>query len=87
MNKTHEVEKMKVVACPKNHGPAELPQEGTWKQVREIKDIREGKALVLCTNDDIPKPVVRVIFPKFKGWEKNPKLANYRELTLEEIFK
>lgn len=39
MKKTHEVEKMKVVACPKNHGPAELPEEGAWKQVREIKDI------------------------------------------------
>jgi NifU-like protein involved in Fe-S cluster formation len=36
---THEVERMKKVACPKGHGPAELPQEGNWTQVKEIRDI------------------------------------------------
>ena len=30
---------MKKVACPKGHGPAELPQEGNWTQVKEIRDI------------------------------------------------
>lgn len=39
MEFTHEVERMKKVACPKGHGPAELPQEGAWTQVKEIKDI------------------------------------------------
>ena len=36
---THEVERMKKVACPKGHGPAELPQEGAWTQEREIRGI------------------------------------------------
>lgn len=27
------------MACPKGHGPAELPQEGNWTQVKEIRDI------------------------------------------------
>ena len=39
MEITQEVERMKKVACPKGHGPAELPQEGAWTQVREIRDI------------------------------------------------
>lgn len=39
MEITHEVERMKKVACPKGHGPAELPQEGNWTQVKEIRDI------------------------------------------------
>ena len=39
MECTHEVEKMKKVACPLGHGPAELPEEGQWVAVKEIKDI------------------------------------------------
>ena len=39
MDYTREVLQMKRVACPKGHGPAELPQEGKWTQVREISDI------------------------------------------------
>jgi NifU-like protein involved in Fe-S cluster formation len=39
LNVTHEVEQMAEVCCPKGHGPAELPIEGGWKQVKEIKDI------------------------------------------------
>jgi NifU-like protein involved in Fe-S cluster formation len=36
---TEEVERMEYVACPKGHGPAEVPEEGKWVAVREIKDI------------------------------------------------
>ena len=39
MDSTHEVERMEQVACPVGHGPAELPQEGKWQQVKEIQDI------------------------------------------------
>lgn len=39
MNYTEEVEKMCPVAQGPNHGPAPIPQEGQWNQVREIKDI------------------------------------------------
>ena len=53
---------------------------------QEVKDIKEGKALVLCSGDDCPKPIVKVFYPKFEGWMKNPRLSNFKELTLEEIF-
>ena len=39
MNYTEEVEKMCPVKQGPNHGPAPIPQEGQWNQVREIKDI------------------------------------------------
>ena len=39
MDITHEVEGMDNVACPKGHGPAELPENGQWVGVKEIKDI------------------------------------------------
>ncbi len=39
MEVTHEVERMETVACPAGHGPAELPEEGKWVAVKEIKDI------------------------------------------------
>lgn len=53
---------------------------------QEVQDIKDGKALVLCPTDKDAKQIVRVFYPKFKGWKKNPKLSNYRELTVEEIF-
>ena len=39
MQLTNEVERMKTVACPKGHGPAELPIEGQWKQVTDLSQI------------------------------------------------
>jgi NifU-like protein involved in Fe-S cluster formation len=39
MEYSHEVEKMICVAKGPNHGPAPIPQEGKWDQVKEIKDI------------------------------------------------
>ena len=53
---------------------------------QEVQDIKDGKTLVLYSGDEYPKPVVRVFYPKFEGWEKNPKLEGFKELTVEEIF-
>ena len=39
MNYSSEVEKMHCIAQGPNHGPAPIPQEGQWNQVREVKDI------------------------------------------------
>jgi NifU-like protein involved in Fe-S cluster formation len=39
MEHTHEVEKMCVVAKGPKNGPAPIPQEGGWTQVKEVKDI------------------------------------------------
>ncbi len=39
MNYSNEVEQMHCVAQGPNHGPAPIPQEGGWNQVREITDI------------------------------------------------
>ncbi len=39
MQYSHEVEHMTCIAKGANHGPAPIPQEGKWTQVREIKDI------------------------------------------------
>jgi len=39
MQHTHEVEQMCVVAKGAKNGPAPIPQEGGWTQVKEIKDI------------------------------------------------
>lgn len=39
MQYSHEVERMCVVAKGPKHGPAPIPQEGKWDQVKEIKDI------------------------------------------------
>ena len=39
MKFTEEVERMESVACPIRHGPAEVPEEGKWVAVKEIKDI------------------------------------------------
>ncbi|HAJ25675.1 MAG TPA: hypothetical protein DCG53_00245 [Syntrophus sp. (in: bacteria)] len=39
MEHTHEVEKMCVVTKGAKNGPAPIPQEGGWTQVKEIKDI------------------------------------------------
>ena len=39
MKVSPEVEKQVKVNCPKGHGPAELPIEGKWVQVKDIKDI------------------------------------------------
>ncbi len=39
MNMTPEVQHMACVAKGARHGPAPIPQEGAWTQVREIKDI------------------------------------------------
>lgn len=36
---THEVEAMSCVAKGCNHGPAPIPQEGAWTQVKEVSDI------------------------------------------------
>lgn len=36
---SHEVEHMCKVAKGVNHGPAPIPQEGSWTQAKEIKDI------------------------------------------------
>jgi NifU-like protein involved in Fe-S cluster formation len=36
---THEVDQMCCVKKGCNHGPAPIPQEGQWTQVKEIKDI------------------------------------------------
>jgi NifU-like protein involved in Fe-S cluster formation len=39
MEHTHEIEQMCVVAKGAKNGPAPIPQEGRWTQVKEIKDI------------------------------------------------
>ena len=39
MNYSSEVEEMHCIAQGPNHGPAPIPQEGQWNQVREVKDI------------------------------------------------
>jgi len=39
MNYSNEVKKMHCVAQGPNHGPAPIPQEGQWNQVREVKDV------------------------------------------------
>jgi NifU-like protein involved in Fe-S cluster formation len=39
MEYSHEVERMICVAKGPDHGPAPIPQEGKWDQVREIKEI------------------------------------------------
>lgn len=39
MEYSHEVKRMSCVAKGPNHGPAPIPQEGKWDQVKEIKDI------------------------------------------------
>ena len=39
MEYSHEVERMCCVAKGPDHGPAPIPQEGKWDQVKEIKDI------------------------------------------------
>ncbi len=39
MEHTHEVEQMCVVAKGAKNGPAPIPQEGKWTQVKEVKDI------------------------------------------------
>lgn len=39
MNYSHEVEQMVCVAKGPNHGPAPIPEEGKWVQVKEIADI------------------------------------------------
>src|SRR5664280_1042149 len=39
MEHTHEIEQMCVVAKGPKNGPAPIPQEGRWTQVKEIKDI------------------------------------------------
>ena len=36
---SHEVQNMRCVSKGPNHGPAPIPQEGKWTQVREIKDV------------------------------------------------
>lgn len=36
---SHEIETMCPVAKGANHGPAPIPQEGKWTQVKEVKDI------------------------------------------------
>ena len=39
MEHTHEIEQMCLVAKGAKNGPAPIPQEGRWTQVKEIKDI------------------------------------------------
>jgi len=39
MEYSHEVKRMICVAKGPDHGPAPIPQEGKWDQVKEIKDI------------------------------------------------
>ena len=39
MNYSSEVEEMYCIAQGPNHGPAPIPQEGQWNQVREVTDI------------------------------------------------
>ncbi len=39
MKTTPEVEEMYCVAQGPNHGPAPIPQEGQWNQVRQVSDI------------------------------------------------
>ncbi len=39
MNYSSEVENMHCIAQGPNHGPAPIPQEGQWNQVREVTDI------------------------------------------------
>lgn len=39
MNYSSEVEKMHCIVQGTNHGPAPIPQEGQWNQVREVRDI------------------------------------------------
>ncbi|MEG1048940.1 MAG: hypothetical protein RSE24_00205, partial [Oscillospiraceae bacterium] len=36
---SHEVERMCTVTKGCNHGPAPIPQEGSWTRAYEIKDI------------------------------------------------
>ena len=42
MEHTHEIEQMCVVAKGAKNGPAPIPQEGKWTQVKEIKDIQRS---------------------------------------------
>lgn len=39
MNYSSEVEEMYCIAKGPDHGPAPIPQEGQWNQVREVRDI------------------------------------------------
>ena len=39
MNYSSEVKKMYCIAKGPDHGPAPIPQEGEWNQVREVKEI------------------------------------------------
>lgn len=39
MNYSSEVENMHCIAQGPNHGPAPIPQEGQWNQVRQVTDI------------------------------------------------
>lgn len=39
MQYSHEVKEMLCVVQGPNHGPAPIPQEGRWTQVKEVKDI------------------------------------------------
>ena len=39
MNYSHEVEKMCPLAKGTYHGPAPIPEEGKWVQVKEVKDV------------------------------------------------
>jgi hypothetical protein len=67
---------------------------------QETKDIKEGKALVVCPkgvyitqgvdgNPMVGQWGVRVIFPKpahKEYWENHPSMKGLRELTVEEIL-
>ena len=39
MSMPHEVERMEYVGCQLGHGPAEVPIEGKWIGIKEVKDI------------------------------------------------
>jgi hypothetical protein len=63
---------------------------------QEAQDIKEGKSLVLCpkgviiSQDVVGNPTVSwgvyVFYPKI-DWQKEPRLKNFREMTIEEILK
>ena len=63
---------------------------------QEAKDIKEGKATVLCpkgpiiSTDVMGNPNISwgvyVFYPKVDSWADEPKLKNFREMSLEEIL-
>ena len=48
MNYSHEVENMCPLAKGTYHGPAPIPEEGKWVQVKEVKGHKEIANIVIA---------------------------------------